>query len=285
MTDTAPGAVLDALALPSPRHGGAEPARIIAVCNQKGGVGKTTTTINLAGALASHGLRVLVVDCDPQGNASMAFKVPLLNEDAGATQATVVLGMGDPRPIIARTRVPNIDVLPGSMDMCFLPSRMREHGSSIGLYRRLLSHVVHLYDVVLLDLRPALDTDTDAQTAAADAAIILVDVDEWSMKAVKMQTAQHIVAMRKAERPDGDLEILGLIIGRVTRPMGDFDAKIYQQLRSHPRIRCIGEVPIRATDLKESRSVGLPVVQHRPKSDTAGFFLDIAAHAGLVKTA
>ncbi|MER8103849.1 ParA family protein [Kitasatospora sp. NPDC094016] len=282
MTETTTATFLGAPALPAPRPG---EAYIVALCNQKGGVGKTTTTINLAGALAEHGKRVLVVDCDPQGNATMACKVPLLDEDRGPTQATVLLEMGDPRPLIAETKVPNIHILPASMDMCFLPSRMRESGAGIGLYRRLLSHVLHLYDVILLDLRPALDTDTDAQTAAANAAIILVDVDEWAMKAVKMQTAQHIAVMRRAERPDNDLTILGLVIGRIVKPMGDIDSKIYRQLQNHPRIRCIGEVPIRSTDLKESRAVGLPVVQHRPKTDTAGFFREIALNAGLVKAA
>ncbi|MFE2727044.1 ParA family protein [Kitasatospora sp. NPDC059327] len=282
MTEIATAPVLGAPVLPGPRPG---EAYIIAMCNQKGGVGKTTTTINLAGALAEHGRRVLVVDCDPQGNATMACKVPLLDEDKGPTQATVLLQMGDPRPLIAETKVPNIHILPASMDMVFLPSRMREHGSSIGLYRRLLAHVLHLYDFVLLDLRPAIDTDTDAQTAAADGAVILVDVDEWAMKAVKMQTAQHIAVMRKAERPDDALTILGLVIGRIVKPMGDIDARIYRQLQQHPRIRCIGEVPIRSTDLKESRAVGLPVVQHRPKTDTASFFRTIAVNAGLVKAA
>ncbi|MFI8085827.1 ParA family protein [Kitasatospora sp. NPDC086009] len=282
MTETTPAPLLGAPDLPAPRAG---EAYIIAMCNQKGGVGKTTTTINLAGALAEHGRRVLIVDCDPQGNATMACKVALLDEDKGPTQATVLLEMGDPRPIIAETKVANIHVLPASMDMCFLPSRMRESGVSVSLYRRMLSHVLHLYDVILLDLRPALDTDTDAQTAAANGAIILVDVDEWAMKAVKMQQAQHIAVMRRAERPDHDLTILGLVIGRIVKPMGDIDTKIYRQLQNHPRIRCIGEVPIRSTDLKESRAVGLPVIQHRPRTDTAGFFRTIAVNAGLVRAA
>ncbi|MET9402095.1 ParA family protein [Kitasatospora sp. NPDC002965] len=282
MTEIATAPLTGVPSLPGPRPG---EAYIIAMCNQKGGVGKTTTTINLAGALAEHGKRVLIVDCDPQGNATMACKTAMLDADKGPTQASILLEMGDPRTIIAETKVPGIDILPASMDMIYLAARMRESGISISLYSDLLAHVRHLYDAILLDLRPGIDTDTDGQTAAADAAIILVDVDEWAMKAVRMQTAQHITVMRKAKRPADDLTILGLVIGRIVKPMGDIDARIYRQLQQHPRIRCIGEVPIRSTDLKESRAVGLPVVQHRPRTDTANFFREIAVNAGLVKKA
>ncbi|WP_344583505.1 ParA family protein [Streptomyces lunalinharesii] len=269
--------------LPSPRMGRPEQTRIIAMCNQKGGVGKTTTTINLAGALAEYGRRVLVCDCDPQGNATTGLKVPMLDHEAGPTQATTVIEMRDPHPLVAKTKVENIDVLPASMDMVFLPSRLRETGAALQYYARMLAHFHGEYDDILLDMRPALDTDTDAQTAAANGAIVMVDVDEWAMKAVKMQVAQHKKIMAGLGRES--LDILGLVIGRVTKPMGDFDATVYKMLRNHPRIPCIGEVPVRSADLKEARNAGLPVVFFRPKSDTAGFFRSIATNAKLVTAA
>ncbi|MEV5568122.1 ParA family protein [Streptomyces sp. NPDC052196] len=285
MTETTSGPLSGALGLPAPRISDAERTRIIAMCNQKGGVGKTTTTINLAGALAEHGRRVLLCDCDPQGNATSSFKVPMLDDEKGPTQATVVIDMSDPHKLIAKTAVENIDVLPASMDMAFLPSRLRETGSANQFYARMLEHFQGEYDDILLDMRPALDTDTDAQTAAATAAIIMVDVDEWAMKAVKMQVAQHKKIMANLGRPADDLNILGMVIGRVMKPMGDFDAAVYKQLRNHPRIPLLGEIPVRSAHLKESRNKGLPVVFYRPKTDTAGFFRTIAANAGLVTAA
>lgn len=276
MTETAAGQ------LPAPRVDPGVRTRIIAMCNQKGGVGKTTSTINLAGALAEQGRRVLVCDCDPQGNATTGFKVPNLDHEAGPTQATTVIDMADPHPLVAKTRVENIDVLPASMDMYLLSSRLRETGNALQLYARMLQHFHGEYDDILLDMRPALDTDTDAQTAAANAAIILVDVDEWAMKAVKMQIAQHRKIMGTLGRPSDDLAILGIVISRVMKPMGDFDAAVYRQLRNHPRFPLLGEIPVRSADLKEARNEGLPVVFFRPKSDTAGFFREIASNAGLV---
>ncbi len=285
MTETTPDSLAGTRGLPAPRISRPELTRIIAMCNQKGGVGKTTTTINLAGALAEHGRRVLLCDCDPQGNATSSFKVPMLDDDKGPTQATVVIDMSDPHELVAKTRVENIDVLPASMDMAFLPSRLRETGSANQFYARMLGHFQGEYDDILLDMRPALDTDTDSQTAAATAAIIMVDVDEWAMKAVKMQVAQHKKIMTAMGRPVDDLDILGMVIGRVMKPMGDFDSAVYKQLRNHPRIPLLGEIPVRSADLKESRNKGLPVVFYRPKTDTAGFFRTIASNAKLVTAA
>ncbi|MDF2259710.1 ParA family protein [Streptantibioticus ferralitis] len=285
MTETASGPLSGALGLPAPRISEGGQTRIIAMCNQKGGVGKTTTTINLAGALAEYGRRVLVCDCDPQGNSTTAFKVPMLDDEKGPTQATVVIDMSDPHPLVAKTKVENIDVLPASMDMAFLPSRLRETGAALQFYARMLGHFQGEYDDILLDMRPALDTDTDSQTAAATGAIIMVDVDEWAMKAVKMQVAQHKKIMTNLGRPADDLDVIGMVIGRVMKPMGDFDAAVYKQLRNHPRIPLLGEIPVRSADLKEARNKGLPVVFYRPKTDTAGFFRTIAVNAKLVTAA
>lgn len=252
----------------------------IAMCNQKGGVGKTTHTINLAGALAERGLRVLIVDCDPQGNATTAFKVKRPNP-SGFTQSVAVLEVRDAHPLVVQTKVPGILLLPASIDMALLSSGLRDTGMGLMLYKRMLESFYGEVDVILLDMRPALDTDTDAQTAAADFAIINVDVDEWAMEGVRLQVAQHKKIMKLVDRSDFD--VLGLIIGRVTKPMGQFDKEVYDVLRQHPTIPLLGEVPIRSADLKEARHEGLPVVQFRPKCDTAGFFRSIAANAGLVE--
>jgi len=282
MTETDSARRATRRALPAPRLEAGTETRILAMCSQKGGVGKTTTTINLAGALAEHGRRVLVCDCDPQGNSTAGFKAALLDDEEGATQATTVIDMGDPHLLVARTRVDNIDVLPASLDMAHLAARLRETGAAHQLYARMLGHFDGEYDDILLDMRPALDTDTDAQTAASDHAVIMVDVDEWSMKAVKLQIAQRRKIMQLLGRSVDDLDILGLVICRVMKSMGAFEQAIYEQLQRHPSLPTLGEIPVRSADLKEARNAGLPVTHFRPRSDTAGFFRQIAVNAGLV---
>ncbi|MFF3256440.1 ParA family protein [Actinacidiphila glaucinigra] len=261
---------------------GKDETRIITMCNQKGGVGKTTTTINLAGALALHGRRVLIVDGDPSGNATDAYRVPMLDEDEGDTQATCALEMKDPHDLVAKP-YESIHVLPASMDMQYLPSRLRESGDALYSYRRMLAHFRGEYDYILIDTRPAIDTDTDAMTAAGDGAITMVDVDRWSMKAVGMQLAQHEKTMKRLDRQD--FIELGLVISTAKASTGAFDRAILNNLRSHPMLPVLGEVPYRGADLKEARMHGQPVQMYRPGTDTAAFFRDIAVKSGLVEAA
>ncbi|WP_371605000.1 ParA family protein (plasmid) [Streptomyces sp. NBC_01220] len=261
-----------------------ENTRIIAMCNQKGGVGKTTSTINLAGALAEYGRRVLVLDGDPQGNATSGFRIkpPRPGE---LTQAKVVLDALDPLPLIRETRVPGIYVLPASLDMAGLSADLRDTGAGLALYRIMTEKLRGYFDDVLLDQRPALDLDTDSQLVGTDCGIIMTDVDEWAMDGLKRQLAQHKTVMARSQRDAFD--VLGLIIGRVQKPMGNFDTEVYKLLQKHPTVRCLGEIPIRAADLKEARNKGLPVTHYKKtaRTDTAGFFREIAKSAGLVKAA
>ncbi|MGW0033051.1 ParA family protein [Streptomyces sp. NPDC003314] len=256
---------------------------VVAMCNQKGGVGKTTHTINLAGALAEFGRRVLVVDCDPQANTTSGFRMKR-PDPKGFTQRTAVLEVLDAHPLVVQTKVPNIHLLPASIDMALLSSGLRNTGMGLTLYQRMLAAFMGEYDVILMDMRPALDTDTDAQIAASDFSAINVDVDEWSMEGVGYQLAQQEKTLKYVNRTD-EHAALGMIIGRVTKPMGAFDREVYDVLCAHPALPVLGEVPIRAADLKEARHEGLPVVQYRPTSDTAQFFRDIAQRSGLVKAA
>ncbi|MFI9772784.1 ParA family protein [Streptomyces sp. NPDC052415] len=197
------------------------------MCNQKGGVGKTTSTIQLAGFLAEYGRRVLFLDGDPQRNATTGFRVhpPGPND---LTQAKVVLDVLDPLPLIREMNVPGIYVLPASIDMAGLSTALRDTGAGLSLYRIMVDKLRPFFDDILLDQRPALDMDTDSQLVACDGAIIMTDVDQWSMEGLKMQLAQQTRAMKRAERDDFD--VTGLIIGRVQKPMGKFDAEVYTPL-------------------------------------------------------
>ncbi|MFJ2225644.1 ParA family protein [Streptomyces anulatus] len=256
--------------------------RIIVMCNQKGGVGKTTTTINLAGSLALHGQRVLIVDGDPSGNATDGFRLDLIDEDESDTQVDCLLNGTDPHALVAKP-FENLHVLPASADMVYLPARLREGGNAMRKYSRMLAYFMGEYDYILLDTRPAIDTDTDAMTAASDGAIMMANVHRWAMKAVGMQLAQHQKIMQDLDR--NDFHELGLVISTALFGRGQFDKAVLRSLRSHPNLAPLAEIPFRGADLGEAGAEGKPVAFYRPKSDTAGFFRDVAVKAGMLEAA
>ncbi|MFI1532150.1 ParA family protein [Streptomyces griseus] len=256
--------------------------RIIMMCNQKGGVGKTTTTINLGGTLALHGKRTLIIDGDPSGNATDGFRLDLLDEDESPTQVDCLLKGADPLPLVAKP-FENLHVLPASQDMVFLPARLRERGNALQKYTKMLKHFEGLYDVILMDTRPAIDTDTDGMTAAAHGAIMMANVHRWAMKAVGMQLAQHQLIMEEVERDD--FYELGLVISTALFGRGQFDRSVLKALQSHPNLAPLAEIPFRGADLGEAGAEGKPVAFYRPKSDTAGFFHGVAVKAGLLEAA
>ena len=130
---------------PLSSHG---PARIIAMCNQKGGVGKTTTTINLGAALAEYGRRVLMVDFDPQGALSVGLGVRTHELDVTVYNLMVERGH-DIRDVIQTTRVPNIDILPANIDLSAAEVQLVGEVAREQILARVLRPVLDDYDVVL----------------------------------------------------------------------------------------------------------------------------------------
>ncbi|HCQ18076.1 MAG TPA: chromosome partitioning protein, partial [Dermacoccus sp.] len=141
---------------PTPRplesHG---PARIISMCNQKGGVGKTTSTINLGAALAEYGRRVLLVDFDPQGALSVGLGVR--SQDLDVTIYNLLVERGhDAHDVIQTTRVHNLDVLPANIDLSAAEVQLVGEVAREMVLARVLRSVADEYDVILIDCQPSL---------------------------------------------------------------------------------------------------------------------------------
>ncbi|MFD5433757.1 ParA family protein [Kitasatospora sp. NPDC127067] len=249
--------------------------------NQKGGVGKTTDTLNLGGALAEHGRRVLLIDLDPQGNLSTALKVEHLDDTAPSTLPKLMVDGGDIRDVIVRPQ-PGIDLIPASLDMFFLPGRLREQKMGELRLKRLLAQIENDYDNVLLDCRPAIDDDTDAALAAADDAVIPVDVDTFSIKAVNLLLAQAAKTMNDLGRKP--MPYRGIVINRIDRPFSDFNQAVYDSLFTLP-VPVKGEVPVRSK-IAEAREIGgQPVCMYAPKDEASKIFRKMIVSLGFVEAA
>lgn len=168
--------------LPLDSHG---PARIIAMCNQKGGVGKTTSTINLAASLAEYGRRVLIVDFDPQGAASAGLGIN--SNDLEETIYNVLIdrkvAIAD---VIVPTRIPGMDIAPANIDLSAAEIQMVNEVAREMALARALYEVVDQYDVIFIDCQPSLGLLTVNALTAAHGVLIPLETEFFALRGVAL---------------------------------------------------------------------------------------------------
>jgi chromosome partitioning protein len=228
------------------------PAKVLAVCNQKGGVGKTTSTINLGAALTEFGRRVLLVDFDPQGALSVGLGIPAHTLEQTIYNVLIGQSIGTD-DVIIRTSVDDMDLLPSNIDLSAAEVQLvsevgREHALT-----RALRPVLDRYDYVLVDCQPSLGLLTVNALAAADGVLIPLECEFFSLRGV----ALLIDTIDKVkERLNPSLEITGIlatmfdprtlhsreVMARVVEAFGDtvFDAVINRTVR-FPETTVAGE--------------------------------------------
>ena len=226
-----------------PLLNGHGPAKVIALCNQKGGVGKTTSTINLGAALTEFGRRVLIVDFDPQGALSVGLGMPahLLEKTIYNVIIERSITIGD---AIIRTSVDNLDLLPSNIDLSAAEVQLVAEVGREHTLVRALRPVIDVYDYILIDCQPSLGLLTVNALAAADGVLIPLECEYFSMRGVALLT-DTIEKVR--ERLNPRLEITGIlptmydprtvhsreVMARVVERFGDivFDAVINRTVR------------------------------------------------------
>jgi chromosome partitioning protein len=172
--------------LPDPRpigiHGN---ARIIAMCNQKGGVGKTTTTINLGAALAEHGRKVLLVDFDPQGSLSVGLGMNPHTMDMTVynllMQRDVAL-----TDVVVPTHVEGVDLLPSNIDLSAAEVQLVHEVAREQTLSRVLQDAINIYDVILIDCQPSLGLLTVNALTAADGVIVPLECEYFALRGVAL---------------------------------------------------------------------------------------------------
>ena len=168
-----------------PPLAGHGPARVIAMCNQKGGVGKTTTTINLGATLAEYGRRVLLVDFDPQGALSVGLGIPAHQLDVTVYNLLTERGH-DVRDVIQKTKVANLDVIPANIDLSAAEVQLVGEVAREQILARVLRPVLDDYDVVLIDCQPSLGLLTVNALTAAHGVLIPLECEFFAMRGVAL---------------------------------------------------------------------------------------------------
>ncbi|MEO6471021.1 MAG: ParA family protein [Aeromicrobium sp.] len=182
-------------------------ATVIAMCNQKGGVGKTTTTINLGAALVETGRKVLLVDFDPQGSLTvgLGFNAHELEQSIYHVLMDRELGIKD---ILLETSVPNLDLIPANIDLSAAEMRLVTEVGREQALARILRPILDDYDIVLIDCQPSLGLLTVNALTAANGVIIPLECEYFALRGVAL-LKETIEKVR--ERTNFDLRIIGLL--------------------------------------------------------------------------
>jgi chromosome partitioning protein len=194
---------------PEPRtsHG---PATVVAMCNQKGGVGKTTSTINLGAALAEYGRRVLLVDMDPQGALSAGLGVPHYE-----LEKTIHNVLVEPRvsldDVLVSTRVKYLDLVPSNIDLSAAEIQLVNEVGREQTLGRALHPVLDRYDYVLIDCQPSLGLLTVNALACSDGVVIPTECEYFSLRGLALLTD---TVDKVRDRLNPKLEISGILLTR-----------------------------------------------------------------------
>jgi chromosome partitioning protein len=244
--------------------------KIIALVNQKGGVGKTTTSMNLAASLATLEKKVLLIDADPQANASSGLGVDLSQIDASIYQCLV--NKIDVREAIYTTDIENLDIIPSHIDLVGAEIEMLNFKNRERVFKNVLAPIKAEYDYILIDCSPSLGLMVVNALTAADSVIIPVQCEYFALEGL----SQLMDTVRLVQKHlNKKLQVEGVVL-TMFDPRTNLSVEVAEEVRKHFTNKVYQTLIPRNVRLSEAPSYGIPINLYDSKSKGAECYKNLA---------
>ena len=245
--------------------------KAIAIFNQKGGVGKTTTNINLAACLAAKGKKILILDIDPQGNTTSGVGISKRGLKV-TTHEILIEDTYRPEEAIIPTGIKNLDIMPASVQLAGAEVELIQIAGREKRLKKAIDQVKPNYDYIFVDCPPSLGLLTINSLTAVDSVLIPIQCEFYALEGVS-QLMSTIEIVKKNSNPDLQIEgvILSMFDGRT-----NLSIQVVEEVKKYFKEKVYTTVIPRNVRLAEAPSHGMPVIQYDPKSAGARAYKEFA---------
>lgn len=244
--------------------------RIIAIANQKGGVGKTTTAINLSACLAEKGQKVLAIDMDPQGN--MSSGLGLDKDSIDKTIYDMIIGENDVEEVIDHGTIDNLDILPSNVDLSAVEIELIDVDNKEFIVRDAIQKIRDNYDYIIIDCPPSLSLLTINAMTTADSVLVPIQCEYYALEGLSQLI--HTVELVK-ERLNSILEIEGVVF-TMYDARTNLSLQVVENVKDNLQQNIYKTIIPRNIRLAEAPSYGTPINQYDPKSAGAESYMRLA---------